>query len=106
MPLLTREPSVFWRVEARREEQARRILAGQEEGDAEALGTMTLLAGGSMHQLNVVGGEIWKLCDGTRDRAAVAEALRERFEAGGDELRGAVDEFVEDLLARGLVREE
>jgi pyrroloquinoline quinone biosynthesis protein D len=106
MPLLARDPAVFWRVEKRREELAWRMLAGEEPGDPGALGTMTLLAGGSMHQLNLIGGEIWKLCDGTRDRAAIAAALQTRFDAGDDELRPAVDAFIDDLTARGLVREE
>jgi len=104
--VLVRDPGVLWRVEKRREEQALRILAGEEGGDAEALGTMTLLAGGSMHQLNLMGGEVWKLCDGTRDRASILAAIAGGFEAGEEDVRETVDAFLADLLGRGLLREE
>lgn len=106
MKVLSRDPAVLWRVERKREEQALRILAGEEAGDAESLGTMTLLAGGSMHQLNLLGGEVWKLCDGTRDRAALLAEIAARFEAGEEEVRESVEGFLADLAARGLVREE
>ncbi len=101
-----RESSVFWRAEKAREERAWRILRGEEEGEAETLGTMTLLAGGSMHQLNLLGGEVWKLCDGTRGRAEIAADVAARFAAPAGEVRAAVDDFLDDLIARGLAHEE
>ncbi len=100
-----RDPAVFWRVEKAREERARRILAGEEEGDAEGLGTMTLLAGGVMHQLNLLGGEVWKLCDGTRRRGEIVAEVAARFDAPADEVRAAVTVFLDDLVVRGLLRE-
>jgi pyrroloquinoline quinone biosynthesis protein D len=100
-----RDPAVFWRVEKAREERARRILAGEEEGDAEGLGTMTLLAGGVMHQLNLLGGEVWKLCDGSRGRGEIVAQVAARFDAPADEVRTAVTSFLDDLVARGLLRE-
>ncbi len=109
MRKLTRDPSVFWRVENRRVEEAIRLLAAETEGDHDAaasLGTVTILAGGVMTQLNLLGGEVWKLCDGTRGRQAVVAALLETFAADPAEMSADVDEFVDEMARRGLLKEE
>ncbi len=109
MSRLTRNPGVKWRVETHREERARRALAdqgGASETGVDDLGTVTLLSGGVMHQLNLLGGEVWKLCDGKRDRRAVAEALLKVFDVDEATLQRDLARFFEDMISRGLIHEE
>ncbi|UCF31443.1 MAG: PqqD family peptide modification chaperone [bacterium] len=110
MAVLTRAPSVQWRVEEHREEKALEVLADPdrlgEDPDVMELGTVTILAGGVMHQLNLLGGRIWTLCDGTRDRAAVLDELLGVFEVDRQTLSRDLDEFLADMIGKGLIREE
>ena len=94
-----RRPGLPWREEP---EAAREALAALEAGrDAAGEGTLLVVERGRITELNLLGGEIWKLCDGTRDVAAIVEALLPRFEVGRDELARDVVEFLGDLVARG-----
>jgi len=96
-----RRPGLPWREEP---EAARDALAALEAGrDASGEGTLLVVERGRITELNVLGGEIWKLCDGTRDLAAIVDALEPRFEVGRDELARDVAEFLADLTARGWV---
>ena len=110
MPILKRNPSVRWRVESHREERARQALTGPggeaAGGEVEDLGTVTLLSGGVMHQLNLLGGEVWKLCDGTRDRRAVEQELLAVFDVDEATLVGDLSLFLEEMISKGLLREE
>ena len=102
--LLQRNPEIIWRVEKRREQQLLETLdAG---GEADESGTVTLIQAGMMHQLNLLGGMIWKLCDGTRDLEAIVDALAAEFAVDRAELRADVAAFVDDLVARGWLRHE
>ena len=94
-----RRPGIAWREEP---DAARDALQALEEGrDAGGEGTLLIVERGRITELNLLGGEIWKLCDGTRDAAAIVEELLPRFEVGRDELSRDVAEFVADLVARG-----
>jgi len=94
-----RRPGLPWREEP---EAAREALAALEAGrDAAGEGTLLVVERGRITELNLLGGEIWKLCDGTRDVGAIVEALLPRFEVGRDELARDVVEFLGDLVARG-----
>lgn len=110
MKKLIRNPAVNWRVESHREIHVREILEDPgregEDGAAQLVGTVTLLDGGIMHQLNFLGGEIWKLCDGTMDRDAVTARLLELFEVEQAILREDVDAFVEEMIDKGLINEQ
>lgn len=92
-----------WREEP---DAARDAYAALEGGrDASADGTLLIVENGQITELNILGGEIWKLCDGTRDVGAIVEELLPRFEIGRDEFVRDVGEFLADLVARGwLVR--
>lgn len=95
----SRHPDIVWRIEKRREEAA---LRGLEEGeDVSDRGTVILILSGMMHQLNLVGGRIWALCDGTRTTAEIAGVLAADFAADPQELQDDVEEFVTDLQKRG-----
>ena len=94
-----RRPGLPWREE---QEAARDAFAALEAGrDASGEGTLLVVERGRITELNLLGGEIWKLSDGTRDIGAIIEELHTRFEVERDELACDVREFVADLVARG-----
>jgi GeoRSP system PqqD family protein len=94
-----RRPGIAWREEP---DAARDALAALEAGeDAGGEGTLLIVERGRITELNLLGAEIWKLCDGTRDEEAIVEDLLQRFEVERDELTRDVAEFVADLVARG-----
>jgi len=101
---LHRNPNIIWRVEKRREKQALEALEAGEE--APESGTVTLIQSGMMHQLNLIGGMIWQLCDGTRDLDGVVDELSSEFDVGREELRADVEAFVNDLSERGWLSRE
>lgn len=109
MGKLMRNPSVNWRVEIHREEKALEALLDperkMEDLETGALGTVTLLNDGVMHQLNLMGGEIWKLCDGTRDRNGILDSLLQTFEADRQTMQDDLNEFLSDMIQRGLIHE-
>lgn len=99
MALLERNPQIVWRNEKRREEQ---VLQKLEDGDDVAdQGTVILLISGMMHQLNLLGGRIWNLCDGSRQQEQIVDALLEEFAVEREILNADVDEFIQDLIKRG-----
>lgn len=98
MSVLQRNPDIIWRHEKRREAQVLREL--EEGGDVEDRGTVILIISGMMHQLNLLGGMIWGLCDGTRTEAQIVDHLLEEFDVEREILAADVAEFVADLLQR------
>lgn len=99
MKPLVRNPDIVWRVEKRREAE---IVQALERGeDVAERGTVILIISGMMHQLNLVGGRIWSLCDGSRKRADVIHELAGEFDAERAELAEDVEAFIEDLRQRG-----
>ena len=59
-----------------------------------------------MHRLvavNAMGAFIWDELDGKRDLAAIHRHLVDRFEVSAEEAREDLVEFVERLLAAGLI---
>ena len=96
-----RRPGLPWREEP---DAAREALAALTAGeDAGGEGTLLIVERGRVTELNLLGGEIWKLCDGSRDVGAIVDELLPRFEVGREELAADVREFLADLAARGWV---
>ncbi|WP_429886219.1 pyrroloquinoline quinone biosynthesis peptide chaperone PqqD [Geoalkalibacter halelectricus] len=94
-----RNPQIVWRHERRREEE---VLKAQQRGESvDEYGTVILIVSGTMHQLNLVGGHIWSLCDGSREVDEVVDALAEEFAVERGELAEDVVEFIADLESRG-----
>lgn len=94
-----RNPAVVWRDEpdvrdAIFEAQER----GEEVGDR---GWVILVVKGVMHELNLLGGEIWCLADGRRDVDAIVASLAQCYDAPADEIRADVEEFLDDCAAKG-----
>ena len=98
-----RNPDVLWREE---EEASREALAVMERGDdVEEMGTSLLFADGVMVTLNLLGTEIWKMCDGISSEELIA-ALLVQFEVEEEVLREDVQLFLDDLLSKGFIRYE
>ena len=110
MKKLVRNPDVNWRVESHREAHVREVLGDpsrvDEDAEAGDVGTVTILAGGVMHQLNLLGGEIWKLCDGTLDRNSLVGHLLELFEVDENTLRADAETFIDEMADKGLIDEK
>lgn len=97
-----RNPAIVWRHEARREEE---LLKAQDLGeDISESGTVILVAEGTMHQLNLLGGEIWQRCDGTRNANDIVAELAAEYDVDSDEVNTDVGLFVDDLLKRGWLQ--
>ena len=98
-----RNPDVLWREE---EEASREALGVLERGDdVEEMGTSLLFADGVMVTLNLLGTEIWKMCDGISSEELIA-ALLVQFEVEEEVLREDVQLFLDDLLSKGFIRYE
>ncbi len=99
-----RRKDIVWRHEARREQE---LLAAMERGeDVAEQGTVILVVDGTMHQLNLLGGEIWRRCDGEHSVGAIVDALAAEYEVGRDELAADVGAFLADLERRGWIHYE
>lgn len=98
-----RNPDVMWREEDEFREQAYKGLDTGE--DVAEIGTSILLHSGKMHSLNVLGTEIWKLCDGKTPQEIVS-TLREMFDVDEEVLRKDAGEFLQNMKEEGLVYEE
>ena len=103
MGKLYRNPDAMWREEDVQKEEA---LEGLSKGeDVSGLGTSIIMLGGNMHSLNLLGTEIWKLCEGkTLDE--LVSALETDFEVETSILEQDVKNFVDSLKGLGLLHEE
>lgn len=61
------------------------------------------LDSGEFFSLAGTAAAIWRLIDGTRDRAALVEALAAEFEADEEVIAADVDDFLAGLTEQGLV---
>ena len=98
-----RNPDAQWREEDLYKEQAYK---GLDEGeDVADIGTSIILHFGKMLSLNVLGTEIWKLCDGRTVDDIVSE-LQKTFDVEEDVLKEDVHEFLMQMKEEGLINEE
>jgi SynChlorMet cassette protein ScmD len=58
---------------------------------------------GDAFGLNPIGVRIWKRLDGTHSVADILQDLQEGYEDVPDEAESDLQEFIEDLVQRGLV---
>lgn len=94
-----RNPAVVWRLEKGIHEMA--WDKARKEEDFEDLGVVTLMHGGSIHQLNLVGAEIWTRLNGANSVEKISEEVASLFGWEPGETREAVREFLKGLEARG-----
>ena len=98
---LERNPDLVWRDEPeRREEIVNALIEGADVGEE---GWVILVDGGEMHQLNLLAGDIWMLCDGTLDEKEIALRLLAAYDADASDIECDVAEFAEDFLNRGFL---
>ncbi len=100
---IQRNPNVMWREESDALADAQ---VGLDRGDdIEEVGTAVLFSGGAMLSINLLGTEIWKLCDG-RNMDGIVKELFEQFDVQEEVLRADVQAFLEDLLKKGFITHE
>lgn len=93
----------MWREEDIQKEEALDSLSKGE--DVSGLATSIILLNGTMHSLNLLGTEIWKLCEG-KTLDDLVSALETDFEVERPALEQDVRDFVNSLKELELLYEE
>ncbi|TLN18776.1 PqqD family peptide modification chaperone, partial [bacterium] len=94
-----RNPDLVWRDEP---EERDAIITALDSGDEAAIdrGWVIIVEGGHMHELNLIAGEIWLLCDGELDEMGIAKKLALAYDAPAEEIVNDVRAFVEAYIKR------
>ena len=96
-----RNPEVVWRVEeGMRELVWDRARKGEEYED---LAVLTLMIQGAIHQLNLVGAEVWTRINGINTAEKIAREVAALFEPDPEEMERDVAQFLRDLGEKGWV---
>jgi pyrroloquinoline quinone biosynthesis protein D len=99
LSIVRRNSAVIWRKEARSEGE---VLEAMRRGeDVSDRGVVTLVLSGMMHQLNLFGGRIWELADGSKTSLEIAAAIADEFGWEPALVKPDVEEFVTDLVGKG-----
>ncbi len=96
-----RNPEVVWRIE-----KGVHLMAwekAKKDEDFEEMGVLTLMTGGSIHQLNLIGAEIWTRINGIRSVEGISSEIAALFGWEEEETREAVLEFLDGIAERGWV---
>jgi len=96
-----RNPDVVWRLEKGLHEIA--WDKARKEEEYEDLGVLTLMVKGGIHQLNLVGAEIWTRINGINTVRKISGEVGELFGWEGEETEEAVLEFLKGIEERGWV---
>lgn len=97
-----RNPEVAWRLEQGMHELAWEKARKEEE--YEDLGVLTLMIGEEIHQLNLVGSEIWTRLNGINTLKKISAEVATLFEWDANEAEEAVLEFLRGIEAKGWVK--
>ena len=96
-----RNPAIVWRLEKGMHELAwDKARKGEEY---EEIGVLTLMLGESIHQLNLVGAEIWTRINGINTAERIAAEIAPLFQAEPEEMHADVTAFLADLEGKGWV---
>ena len=96
-----RNPEVVWRLEKGMREMAwEKARKGEEYED---LGVATLMVGGSIHQLNLVGAEIWSRINGVNTAEKIAGEIAALFEADPAGILEDVTGFLRGIGEKGWI---
>ncbi len=96
-----RNPEVVWRIEKGMHDLAwEKARQGEEY---EEMGVLTLMVRGTIHQLNLVGAEIWTRINGVNSVERIASEIAEIFDADPKEIEKDVTEFLQDAAGKGWV---
>ena len=96
-----RDPGVVWRLEKGLYQMAWDKVRKEEE--FEDLGVLTLMHGGSIHQLNLIGAEIWTRVNGANSLERISAEVASLFAWEPEEAKEAVREFLAGLESKGWV---
>ncbi len=96
-----RNPEIVWRLEKGMQELAwDKARKGEEYED---LGVLTLMTGGTIHQLNLVGAEIWSRINGINTVEKIASEIAVLFDADPADIEADVGEFLTGIAEKGWV---
>ena len=96
-----RNPAIVWRLEQGMREVAwEKAHKGEEYED---LGVLTLMVDGAIHQLNLVGAEIWTRINSINTVEKIAAEVAPLFHADPGEMQTDVMEFLKDIEEKGWV---
>ena len=96
-----RNPEVVWRLEKGLHEIAWERARKEEE--YEDLGVLTLMVKGEIHQLNLVGAEIWTRMNGINTLRKISGEVAALFSWDLEEAEEAVLEFLRGIEEKGWV---
>ena len=96
-----RNPDVVWRLE--KGIHAMAWDKARKEEDFEDLGVLTLMVKGGIHQLNLVGAEIWTRINGIHTLEKISEEIAALFGWEEEETEEAVLDFLKGLGEKGWV---
>lgn len=96
-----RNPDVVWRLEKGLHAMA--WDKARKEEEYEDLGVLTLMVKGGIHQLNLVGAEIWTRINGISTVERIAGEVGELFGWEAGETEEAVLEFLRGIAEQGWV---
>ena len=96
-----RNPEVVWRLEKGLHEIAWQNARKEEE--YEDLGVLTLMVKGEIHQLNLVGAEIWTRMNGINTLRKISGEVAALFSWDLEEAEEAVLEFLRGIEEKGWV---
>ena len=97
-----RNPEVVWRLEKGLQEIAWEKARKEEE--YEDLGVLSLMFKGEIHQLNLVGAEIWTRLNGISALGKISAEVATLFAWEVEEAEEAVLEFLRGIEEKGWVR--
>ncbi len=96
-----RNPDVVWRLEKGMQELAwDKARKGEEYED---MGVLTLMVGGTIHQLNLVGAEIWTRVNGINTVEKIAAEIAALFDADPADIEADVGEFLTGVAEKGWI---
>lgn len=96
-----RNPDVVWRLEKGIHEIAWDKARKDEE--YEDLGVLTLMIKGGIHQLNLVGAEIWTRINGINSLEKISREIAKLFGWEHEETEEAVLQFLKGIEGRGWI---
>jgi hypothetical protein len=96
-----RNPEVVWRLE--KGIHAMAWDKARKEEDFEDLGVLTLMVKGGIHQLNLVGAEIWTRINGIHSLEKISGEIASLFGWEEEETVEAVLDFLKGLGEKGWV---
>jgi len=96
-----KNPEVVWRLEKGMQELAWDKARKDEE--FEEMGVLTLMVKGTIHQLNLVGAEIWMRVNGVKTVEKISEEIAALFGWEKEETDEAVLDFLRGIEERGWV---